>query len=184
MDLLKKALNTTAVCALTAAVAFGTVEAQAETAGTNIQAIVANAFTFTETTALGFGSMVAINDATDTSTLVVDHTAAPIYNNPGAAILIEVLPATAGTFDISGAAPSTAITITFPASVTLNCGACAVGTEDFTVDTFVSSGAGTETTDGTGAVTFTIGATLNTINSANAYNDGTYSGAYTVTANY
>jgi hypothetical protein len=184
MDLLKKTLTTTAVVALATGIIFGATSAKAETAGTSITATVANAFTLVETTPLAFGSLVAINHAVDTSTLVIDTAGIHTYNNPGNARLVQVTAGTQGVFDITGAAPTTALVLTMPAPVTLNCGTCGAGTEDFTVNTFTDNVAGAPTTDGAGAVTFNVGATLNTIASANAYNDGPYSGLYTITVNY
>ena len=185
MDLLKTTLKASAIGAITASLAFGVMDAKAETAGTNITATVQNAFTFSETTALGFGTIIAINDATDTSTIVIDTAGTPTYNNPGAARLTEVSPGQNGVFDISAAAPSADIDVTYPASVTLTCGACSGSQEDFTVSTFTdNSVAGTVTTDGTGAFTINVGATLTTIASTDSYEDGLYSGAFTVTANY
>tara|TARA_B100001971_G_C18196398_1_gene541734 strand:- start:777 stop:1334 length:558 start_codon:yes stop_codon:yes gene_type:complete len=185
MDLLKKTLKASAIGAITASLAFGVLDAKAETAGTTITATVQNAFTFTETTALTFGTIIAVNDATDTSTIVMNTAGTPAYNNPGAARLTEVVAGTNGVFDITAAAPSAGIDVTYPASVTLSCGTCSGSQEDFTVNTFTdNSVAGTVTTDGAGAFTINVGATLTTINSANAYEDGAYSGAFTVTANY
>ena len=184
MDLLKKTLTTTAMVTLVAGVIFGATSAKAETAGTNITATVLNAFTFVETTPLAFGTFVAIIDATDTSTLVIDVAGVHSYNNPGNARLVAVTAGSQGVFDVTAAAPTTALVLTFPAAVTLVCGACGAGTEDFTVNGFVDDVAGAPTTDGAGAVTFNVGATLNTIASANTYNDGSYTGAYTITVNY
>jgi Domain of unknown function (DUF4402) len=162
-----------------------------ETAGSPIQVTVSNAFTFTETQALNFGTIVAVNHTADTSVYAVDETGivtAP--TNPGNALMYEIVPAVEGTFTISGAAPSTVINVTLPAtSVTLTCGACGGTPAEFTVDNFVTDAAGTVpnltvTTDGAGAAAFAIGADLTTIASANAFGDGDYTAAYTITANY
>ena len=184
MDLLKKTLTTTAVVALSAGIVFAASDAKAETAGTNITATVQNAFNLTETQALGFGTIVAINHATDTSTLVIDTAGTPTFNNPGSARLVEVVAGQQAIFDITGAAPTTALTLTAPGPVTLVCGACSSSQEDFTVNAFTDDVAGAPTTDAAGAVTFNMGATLSTIASANVYEDGLYSGAYTVTVDY
>ena len=83
MNFLKKALNTTAVLAVTAGVAFTAIDAKAEDAGTNITATVQNAITWVETQPLQFGTFVAIADATDTSTLAIDVAGASTITNPG-----------------------------------------------------------------------------------------------------
>ena len=185
MDLLRKTLKVSAIGALTAGLSFAVMDAYAqETAGSNITATVQNAFTFVETTPLSFGTIVAVSDAVDTSTLVLTPAGASTFNNPGNARLTEVVAATAGVFDITAAAPSTNIDLTIPASVTLACGSCSGAQPDFTVNAFVSSGGTTVTTDVAGAVTFNLGATLNTIADPAPYEDGLYSGAITITASY
>jgi len=181
---LKKALNTTAVLAVTAGVAFTAIEAKAEDAGTNITATVQNAITWVETQPLQFGTFVAIADATDTSTLAIDVAGASTILNPGNARLVEITAGQQGVFTASAAAPSTAVTVTLPVSVTLNCGACSGAQPDFTVDTFVDDTGGAPVTDGAGGLVVNVGATLNTIASATPYEDGAYSGAYTVSINY
>ncbi len=186
MKLLKKALNTTAVCALTAAMAFSlTTTVKAEDAGTNITATVANAITWVETTPLAFGTIVAINHTADLATMTVDTAGVSSTTGTANAKVIEVVAAQQGVFDASSAAPSTTLALTLPTSVTLACGACGAGTEDFTVDTFTDDAAGAPITSAGGAVTVNVGATLRTIpHATNVYNDGLYQGAYTVSINY
>ena len=184
MSILKKTLNTTAIAAVALAMAFSVSTAKAEDAGTNITATVQNAITWDETQPLAFGTIVAISDASDTSTLVIDTTGADTFNNPGNARLVRVSGGQQGIFDASNAAPNTQLTLTLPTTVTLNCAACSGSQPDFLINNFTDDAGGAPTTDGTGAVTVNIGATLNTIASANAYEDGLYSGAYTVSINY
>ena len=184
MSILKKTLNTTAIAAVALAMAFSVSTAKAEDAGTNITATVQNAITWVETQPLAFGTIVAISDATDTSTLVIDTTGADTFNNPGNARLVRVSGGQQGIFDASNAAPNTQLTLTLPTSVTLNCSSCTGTPPDFTINNFTDDVGGAPTTSGTGTATVNIGATLNTIASANAYEDGLYSGAYTVSINY
>ena len=185
MDLLKKTLKASAIGAITASLAFGVMDAKAETAGTNITATVQNAFTFVETTALTFGTFVAINDTVDSSTIAIDAAGANVIANPGNARIVAITPGTNGVFDVSAAVPSTTINVTLPTTVTLNCAACTGAQADFDVGTFVDdSTAGVITTDASGAVTLNVGATLSTVPGAAIYEDGSYAGAYTVTANY
>jgi len=184
MDLLKKTLKASAIGAITASLAFGVMDAKAETAGTNIVATVQNAFTFVETQPLAYGTFVAINHATDTSTIVMSIAGVPSYNNPGAARITEIVAGQQGIFDITAAAPSTDIDVSYTSPVLLSCATCTGSEPDFSVATFVDdSTAGTVTTSATGEVTLNVGATLTTVAGA-VYEDGAYSGAYTVTANY
>ena len=186
MNFLKKTLTVSAIGALTATVAFGVMDAKAEDAGTTITASVQNAFTLAETQILEFGTFTAKNHGTDVSTIVMANDGTgPTYNNPGSARITEVTAGQMGIFDVTGASPSTDLTIALPVSETLTCGTCSGSQEDFTVNTFTSSpGAGSITTDATGAVTVNVGATLTTINSANTYEDGDYTSTYTVSLNY
>lgn len=177
-------LSRTALALAVSAFALCAGDAKAEDAGTTISATVQNAFTFVENTALNFGTFVAIADASDTSNIIVAPGGANTVNNPGAALIIALSAGVPGSFTVSGAAPSTALTISLPTSVTLVCGACSGSQPDFVVNTFVDSGGGTVTTNGSGGVSFTVGATMNTETSATPYEDGTYSAAYTVSANY
>lgn len=182
MKLLKKALNTTAILAVTAGIGFASLDAKAEDAGTNITATVQNAITWVETQPLTFGTFVAISDATDTSNIVMATAGTTTVNNPGNARIVEITTGQQGIFTASAAAPNTAVTVTTPASVTLTCGACVGSPPDFVVNTFTDDAAAT--TDGSGGMTVNVGATLNTVASATAYEDGAYSGAYTVSINY
>lgn len=84
---------------------------------------------------------------------------------------------TAGTFSVT-AEPSTALTITFPATATLT------GTPSgtMTIGSFThSSVPASDTTDGTGTLALNVGATLNV--GANQPS-GTYQGTYAVTLSY
>ena len=186
MDFIKKTLKVSAIGALTATLAFGVLDAKAEDAGTNITATVSNAFTLTETQALAFGTFTAKNDGTDVSTiLIAPDGSAPVYGNPGDARIVEVTAGNMGIFDVTGAAPNAALDITLPSgSLTMTCGTCTAANEDFSIGTFTSDPATTATTDAAGDVTVNVGATLSTIASADAYEDGAYSVAYTVSLNY
>ena len=182
-----KLMRNSAVALSLAVFAFCASDAMAEDAGTNVDVVVQNAFTFTEDTALNFGTMVAISDPTFTATVAIDPTTgigAPASGG-GSAQIIPLGGSAQGAFTVSGAAPNTQLTLTLPASVTLNCAACSGSQPDFTVNAFLDNAVGADVlTDGSGGATFNVGATLNTITSANPYEDGTYSGAYTVSVNY
>lgn len=185
-------MRTTAIALSVAALAFSASNAKAEDAGTTIDATVQNAFTFTEDSALNFGTIVAISDPSETASYVVDSGTGPAAptTTGGSALIIELTPGAAGNFSISGAAPNTALTIQLPANTTMNCGACSGSQPDFDLTAWEDSEGGTTavpattTTDGSGQASFTVGATLSTRTSANPYEDGTYSAAYTVSVNY
>lgn len=178
-------MRNSAIALSMAVFAFCASDAMAEDAGSSVDVTVQNAFTFTEDVALNFGTFVAISDATNTATLAIDATGATTVTNNAPALIIELVSGVQGQFTISGAAPTTGLNVTLPTSVTLTCGACSGSQPDFVVNTFVDdSVAGVVTTDGSGGATLDVGATLNTQADANPYEDGVYSGAYTVSVNY
>lgn len=181
-------MRNSAIALSMAVFAFCASDAMAEDAGSSVDVTVQNAFTFTEDQALNFGTFVAISDATDTSNIVIAPGGGNTVNNPGNALIIALTAGVAGQFTIAGAAPTTALNVSLPTSVTLVCGACSGSQPDFVVNTFTDDSAGgpggTVTTDGSGGGTLNVGATLNTQADANPYEDGTYSGAYTVSVNY
>lgn len=185
MDLLKKTLSTTAVCALTAAIAFGGYQAQAETINSTITANVQNAFTFSEVAALDFGTVGAVNHTADTATYLLTPAGVTSVTALGSANIIPITAPTVGSFTISGAAPSTSISLTIPATATLTCGGCGAGTATFSVASITGSSGASITTDGTGAAAFTLGGTLTTVaHATNVYVDGSYTGAVNITAAY
>ncbi len=170
--------------------------AEAETVNSTADVTVQNAITFTETSALTFGTIVAIGDGTaggaaatiDIGVGVANDTTVSTPAVPGTDdLIIELVAGDRAEYAISGAAPNTDLTVTIPAApVVLNCGGCSGAQPDFTVDTWIdNSTAGVLTTDGAGAQTLFVGATLNTDPTAiNPYEDGNYTGAYTVEVNY
>ena len=186
MDFLKKTLKVSAIGALTATMAFGMMDAKAETAGTTITATVNNAIAFAETQPLAFGEFVAVIHASDVSTiLMANDGTGPTVGNTGSARITPVSNGQMGIFDVTGAATNAALTLALPTTVTLTCDLCPVGTPTFSVGTFTSDPAvGAVTTDGSGDVTINVGATLTTATGATAYEDGLYDAAYTVSVNY
>ena len=192
MDLFKTLKKTATCAAVLSAFALVAPAAHANTTtGTIISAAVDNTFTLVETQPMDFGSFVAIN-GTATANIVIDPTAgSPTYSaDPGpnagtAARLIQISTSARGIYDITGAAPNTVLAVTYPNSVTLDDGTAG---PDFTIDTFTDADAnvttGTITTDGVGAYTIGLGATLHTDGTAAVYADGVYTGAITVTVTY
>ena len=186
MNFLKKTLKVSAIGALTATLAFSVMDAKAEDAGTNITATVTNAITFAETQALSFGEFVAINHASDVSTITMANDGSgATYGNTGSARITEIVEGNMGIFDVSDAAINASLTLTLPTTVTLDCTLCGASNPDFSVGTFTSDPAvGSLTTNGSGAATINIGATLTTVAGASNYEDGDDTGAYTVSVNY
>ncbi|WP_067214795.1 DUF4402 domain-containing protein [Marinomonas gallaica] len=159
--------------------------------------IVQNSFTLQEDSGLDFGTVRASADTTGTTvatlTLPADGSASSVVQGTNATIQ-EITPGAAATFSISGAAPSTALTLTLPTSTTLTTGG---GTASFTVNNFiaeVTSGpsngstyaASNLITDTAGAVTFSVGADLVTDDGTPSadYLNGTYTGTYQVSVDY
>ena len=186
MNFIKKTLKVSAIGALTATLAFGVMDAKAEDAGSDITATVSNAFDLTETQALAFGTFTAKNDASDVSTILIGTDgSAPTYGNTGNARIVEITPGVMGIFDVSGAAPDAALDITLPGTLTMSCADCSGTNPDFSIGSFTSNfPSGSATTDGSGAVTVNVGATLSTVAGSENYEDGEYSVAYTVSMNY
>lgn len=171
-----------------------------ETVNSTATVVVQNAFTLTESAAMTFGTIRATADtaatATASLTLPADGSAGAVTaGTPASANIVIITAGTPASFAVSNAAPSTALTLTLPASaVSLT---TAGGTANFTVDTFVAQitsgpsngsayAASNLITDAAGAVTFDVGATLHTdaTTPASDYLDGTYTGNYTVQVDY
>ena len=133
----------------------------------NASAQIETQITITEDTAMDFGTI-----AVDGSGGTVTISAAGAVTGPGA-YSFSGSPA-AGTFTASGDA-STAVTITFT-----NGSLTGPGTA-MTLNNFTHDAGGTPTTNGSGDLTFNVGADL-VVNAAQA--SGAYTGTYTVSVNY
>lgn len=195
-----KKTNIALALATVSVVALGAVAANAAESVTPTATVtVLNAFTLTSTTALNFGTISATGDGAATgvaATYAIAADGSPTITNAGAAaddFIVSVVPGTQAVIDITDAAPNTIMTVTEPqAATTLTCGLCpsAPNVLTFDVDTWVDDTTGgpggTVTTDGTGAATINMGATLTTTpdDSSDIYEDGVYTGTYTVTVAY
>lgn len=133
----------------------------------NASAQIQQAISITEDTAMDFGT-VAVDGSGGTVTI----SAAGAVSGP-AGYTFSGSPA-AGTFTASGDA-STAVTISFTNGSLTGPG------DAMTLNNFTHDAGGTPSTDGTGDLTFNVGADL-VVNAAQA--SGAYSGTYTVTVNY
>ncbi|WP_022941860.1 DUF4402 domain-containing protein [Psychromonas hadalis] len=185
---------------------FGVTQAIAQTE-TAIPATVtvANTITLDKITNLNFGTVAAkasTAGAADVATLILpaDATATAI-TSPGTASFINIVtPGSPATFEISGVAPDTSLTLDLPGSaITLEAPTPAT---NFSVDgwsAFITSGpnAGSAYTDGSpnlksdvdGKVNFSVGATLSTdlrvdAKNVGTYTDDIYTGIFDITVNY
>ncbi len=185
------------------ALAFG---AQADTF--NVTATVDNAITLTETTPFTIGSVFIQSDqgtgTVTVATMTIDAdgatstTASSSTNTDATSQIVALGGASTGLLSISGAAPFTAITVT-PAlntNMTHSSGSPTVPDIEITdidvfdaTDTSVTAAAVAATTmsvttDASGAADIIVGGTFSAEASANAYEDGTYTGTYDVDVSY
>jgi hypothetical protein len=183
---------------------------------------VSNAFVLQQTAGLNMGTFVVDYQLTDSTApfttagainLKGDGSYDDVVESAGGgtgdiAELTLIAPGSPGTFQVSGAAPNTPLTVEFETGVTLaRIGNLAVVFELEVLNSYTAAnedhiqvldgpGAGqvyTGTnliTDATGAVNFAYGGTLSlpldyeAVAGANPYTDGTYSGTYDVTVSY
>lgn len=192
MALNNKPLKIATVGAVALGVACLAADAQAQTekVTANVNAVVDNSFTLAETTIMNFGTIVAKADmvGNTTATLTIDSTGAltPVPTGPAAArfVIFNSANASQGVFNVTNAAPSTKVAISFANPVALNCALCA-NAPDITIGAFTHDAGANPTTDANGALTFNVGATLTTVPApANQYEDGAYAGTYDVLVSY
>lgn len=134
----------------------------------NASANIQQAIQITEDTAMDFATIVA-DSAGDTVTL----TAAGAVSSTGSSTFTGT-PA-AGSFSVTGT-PSSAVTISFSSGDTLTGPGTAMPLGSFTTDA-----GGTPSFDGSGDLSFDVGADLTVGASQTA---GAYSGTYTLTVDY
>lgn len=184
-----------AVAAIAATVISFTSTAQAqETVPNAANVTVSNAFTLLAATPLEFGTHIVFRrgaggGAPATVLISADANNDSTITNAGAANDDEIIESVVGnraSYTITGALPTTTLDITLPAApVLLSCATCSGAEPDFSVDTFADDGGnGTVITDGLGAATFYVGATLSTVAGVNDYEDGLYTNNFDVTVSY
>jgi len=185
------------------AMVFGASQAMAVTATNTenytVSVTVDNAFTMTETTPVSFGTISALSGVTNSAVLTLNgQTGVGVVVNPtdaGGAPLAHIIVITDGTpgvVTITGAPPSTTMTITNPTAVTLD-NPATTGEATFSAD-MNATGLGylvtghhvllTHPTDAAGELVIQIGGTLTTQQTANLYTDGTYTGTYSLVVAY
>jgi len=176
------------------AMVFGASQAMAVTAteqdNYTVSVVVDNAFTMTETTPVSFGTISALSGVTNAAVLTLNgQTGVGMVVNPtdaGGAPLARIIVITDGTpgvVTITGAPPSTAMTITDPAAVTLD-NPATTGEATFAADLNATGLGYVTTTDAAGELVIQIGGTLTTQQTANLYTDGTYTGTYSLVVAY
>ena len=144
---------------------------------------VSTGFTVTETTALDMGGVALVPStgvvtSADTTTHVT-VTMAPatgVLTSDTTGMVLVIADGTPLDLAVSGAAPSTALTLTASA-VSLS----SFGQSDISLGTFTPDIA--TTTDAAGDLNAKFGATM-TFYHGSTYGDGTYSGNYTVSLTY
>jgi hypothetical protein len=184
-----------------------------ESVTSNATVTVSNAFDLVETQPISFGSITAIgynytstgSSGTLQATVTVPaNGSAPSAGTTGTAdadptdtdSAISILtPGQRGLYDISNAAPFTALVVTLPSSVALSAPSAPPGNGTFILDNFtaVNTDGGADastsiTTNATGAAQIGLGATILTnVPAATGnltYIDATYSGSYTLQVSY
>lgn len=184
-----------------------------ETVTSTATVTVSNAFDLVETQPITFGTITAIgynyqstgNSGTLQARVTIPATGAGATSGTvGAADTdpgdtdssISILtPGQRGLYDISNAAPFTALTVTLPASTTLSAPSAPPTNGEFILDNFtaVDTDGNTPittsiTTDATGAAQIGLGAQLLTevpaATGTLTYIDATYEGSYTLTVSY
>lgn len=178
--------------------------ALAATAAGTVSVTVQNTFNLTQTTAIDFGTVRAVGDATNAANiaaLVLSPNGTVTTTQVGASAITSLSTPTAGVFTVDSAAPFTDLTVTFPTDFTLTTTGVPSGAARFEIDQadwtgLIVGGAddgstiatgGTMQTDASGGVVLNVGTSLKTDSTATfttGYVDQAYTGTYTMTVNY
>lgn len=157
-------------------------------------------------TDVAFGVIGVTSDAVDTADLIMDPAGA-ITDDLGAGvggageahIVSETNTGTPGVATLSAGLANTQVFVYYRNLVDLTCGAClAPGNPDLVLEQIqdnlatpgsytkstATSVTGIGTTDATGALSWNIGATIQTVATANPYETGTYSGKFDIMLTY
>lgn len=187
---LKDKLSVLAMVALAGVVfvgATGSALAQSQTVNYSASVTVQNTFNVGMTTPLTFGTVAAVSDTTlGTSQAQIvlqanSGTAAVTQGVGNTARLLSIVAPTPGVISIDSAPPSTALTITNGAQISLTNPADANAPGFFFTPSAVGAGF-SSTTSATGTLTVNVGGTLTTKQqTVSGYSDGTYTGSFAVT---
>jgi len=204
MMMKNKMIRALGLSAAAVGLTIGSANAGLETG--NAQVVVLSTITAAETVALNFGTIAAFADddtPTNTATLTVpaDGTAPAVTFTGGSAADANIVVITAGVpgeFQVTGAAPNAALTLTLATPTPTLTDPSGTSTNAFTfgaVGLYMTlNGSGntfTSDTDATGALTFQVGGTITTVDTGmtsaavlTPYDDATYTGTYTVDISY
>ncbi|MBU3003034.1 hypothetical protein [Paraglaciecola arctica] len=178
--------------------------ALAATAPGTVTVTVQNTFNLTETTALDFGTIRAVGDASNAAnfaSLVLAPDGGVTTAQVGASAITSLSTPTAAVFTVDSAAPFTDLTVTFPPDFTLTTTGVPSGAAVFQIaqadwlgtivggadDGTTIATAGVMETDNLGGVVLNVGTTLTTDKGAaftSGYVDQAYTGTYTMTVAY
>lgn len=158
-------------------------------------------------TDVAFGTIGVTSDAVDTADLIMDPTTGTITDDLGpgvggageAHIVSETNTGTPGVATLSAGLANTQVFAYYSNLVDLTCGGClAPGNPDLVLEQIqddlatpgsytqstATSVTGIGTTDATGALTWNIGATIQTVATASPYETGTYTGKFDIMLTY
>ncbi|NQV79434.1 MAG: hypothetical protein HQ495_02725 [Alphaproteobacteria bacterium] len=184
-------LNVAAIAALVGTAFLigvsGNAMAQSQTVNYTASVVVQNTFTVGMSTPISFGTVAAVSDTTaGTSQAQIvlqanSGTTAVTQGVGNTARLLSIVAPTPGVINISNAPPSTAITITNGAQISLTNPADTNAPGFFFTVSAIGAGFN-NTTDVAGALVVNVGGTLTTKQqTVSAYSDGTYTGSFAVT---
>ena len=147
--------------------------------------VLRTAITLEEDQATSFGSLAAYADPVDKATMTLATNGSVNVVNVGNARITYLGAAQAGVIRVSGAAPSYTVNITPEAgSVFLTHVTSGTSAARFIAKSFVTQPSGTGFTDPSGDLQILVGATLETELTNKLFDDGTYSGTYTLEVTY
>ena len=203
MMMKNKMIRALGLSAVAVGLTVGSANAGVETG--NAQVTVLSTITMTETAPLNFGTIAAFaDDAVNTNTALLtmpaDGSGSSVSFPAGTAAdanIVVIVEGNPGEFQVTGAAPNAVLSLTLGGEVDLT-DPSGASTDEFTFLTtgyyMTLNGSGntfTTDTDATGAMTFQVGGTIETIDTGMAsaavlepYDDATYTGTYTATITY
>ncbi len=150
----------------------------------NITAALQTTITLIEDQAFSFGSIVAYADPLLTASMVLGANGSISTVDAGNARITSLGGAQVGVIRVTGAAKSVAVTIT-PEVDTISLTHAIPGAAQFFVKNFVTEPpSGSANTDASGELQISLGATLETDATALIYENGVYSGTYSLVVTY
>lgn len=150
----------------------------------DISAQAQSAINLVQNQALSFGSLSAYSDPGAQATMTLHTNSTVDITNAGNAKMTFLGGAAAASIRVSGAAPYYGVTITpEPGNIFLT-HVTPGGVARFIAGSFITSPAGSGRTDASGNLDILVGATLTTELTSNPYENGVYTGTYTLTVSY